>query len=67
MSKILTKNHAKLVLGAAERNYQNNLKKFDNMTKEQVYMLAYLHGYEACFEDYDIGGGMEGENKPTID
>ncbi len=53
MSK-LNENYKKLLQGAAEKNFQNNLKNIDNMTKEQIYEVAYLNGYEACFDIYHL-------------
>lgn len=51
----LGKNYINLVIGAAERNWDNNQKKMEakGISKES-YILGYLHGYQACFDVYDL-------------
>lgn len=58
MSK-LNERYTKLVLGAAEKQWVMNQKKMEakGISKE-AYMLGYLHGYNACFEIYDLAGDM---------
>lgn len=55
MSKILHENHTKLVIDAAEKNWERNKAKMQAKGIDKTsYMLGYLHGYEACYETYDI-------------
>lgn len=51
----LNESYKKKVLGAGERMWDRNKDKMEakGITKES-YMLGYLHGYESCFETYDI-------------
>lgn len=63
----LNENYSKLVLGTAKKNYDANKAKIDKMTPEQIYMLAYLHGYESCFNVYDLGGDIMGTNLEKAD
>ncbi len=71
--KRLNEQYSKLVLNAAEKNWDNNK---DKMLKRGIdknsYMLGYLHGWEACFSTYDLDHeGLEDnqhgvrENEPT--
>lgn len=47
--KDLNNNHAKLVLGAAEKNFALNELRFEELTKKQLYMLAYKQGYQVAY------------------
>lgn len=43
---------ATVIVTTAEKNYDNNLDKFKDMPEKQIYMVAYLQGYEAAWSIY---------------
>lgn len=48
----LPKDMAQVILTTAEKNFDNNKHKFNNMEDKQLYMMAYLQGFEAAWSIY---------------
>lgn len=59
----LPEKHTKLILTAAECNWDNNAEKFKRLDKKELYMLAYLHGYDACYGIFGPITMEEGKNE----
>lgn len=47
--------YVKRVIKAAELNWDRNQKKMESKgINKESYMLGYLHGYQLCFDTYEL-------------